>query len=193
MTLLISEPLALCSLTVSELNGLFDELGIASDLDAQKAVHRILYMLGEGLDHDKLNDMLRNGTIALKLQANFQIFGAPVDLSRWVGVGFGFDEPITENVAVNKTIFNGCTMHIVLALLEWIAGHPLAPRVDGVPVSLAHGPSQDWFIHATASPSHTPPASPKCVLTPTPQPAPLHCICLLLSCFLRAFASFSYA
>ena len=85
--MLISEPLALCSLILSELNGLFDELGIASDLDAQKAVHRILYMLGEGLDHDKLNDMLRNGTIALKLQANFQIFGAPVDLSRWVQVG----------------------------------------------------------------------------------------------------------
>ena len=82
MTLLISEPLALCSLTVSELNGLFDELGIASDLDAQKAVHRILYMLGEGLDHDKRNDMLRNGTIALKLQANFQIFGAPMAPSR---------------------------------------------------------------------------------------------------------------
>ena len=64
-------------------------------------------------------------------------------------------------------------MHVVLALLEWIAGHPLAPRVDGVPVSLAHGPSQDRFIHAAASLSHTPPASPKCVLTP-PQSTPLH-------------------
>ena len=82
MTLLISVPLALCSLTLSELNGLFDELGIASDLDAQKAVHRILYMLGEGLDHDKLNDMLRNGTLALKFQANFGSALPPVQQAR---------------------------------------------------------------------------------------------------------------
>ena len=169
------------SLTLSELNGLFDELGIASDLDAQKAVHRILYMLGEGLDHDKLNDMLRDGTIALKLQANFQIFNAPVDLNRWIRVGFNFCEPITEDVAVNNSIFNGCTMEVLLALLEWIAGHPLAPRVDGVPVSLALGPFPDWFINPTASLSHTPPASPKCVLTPL-QSTSLHCICLLSSC-----------
>lgn len=179
--MLISELLALCSLTLSELNGLFDELGIALDLDAQKAVHRILYMLGEGLDHDELNDMLRDGTIALKLQANFQIFNAPVDLNRWFRVGFNFCEPITEDVAVNNSIFNGCTMEVLLALLEWIAGHPLAPRVDGVPVSLALGPFPDWFINPTASLSHTPPASPKCVLTP-PQSTPLHCICLLSSC-----------
>ena len=62
--------------------------------------------MGEGLDRDKLNAMLRDGTIALKLQENFQIFGAPVDLARWTQVGFDFREPITADVAVNKSIFN---------------------------------------------------------------------------------------
>ena len=176
--MLSSELLALCSLTHSEINGLYDELGIASDLDAQKVVHRILYMLGEGLDRDKLNALLHDGTLALKLQENFHIFAAPVVLARWTQLGFDFSEPITPDVAVNNSIFCGCTMQVVLKLLEWIAGQPLAPRVDGVPVSLAHGSSPDWFIHATASLSHTPPASPKCVLTPL-QSTPLHCICIL--------------
>ena len=63
-------------------------------------------MMGEGLDRDKLNAMLRDGTIALKLQENFKIFGAPVDLARWTQVGFDFREPITADVAVNKSIFN---------------------------------------------------------------------------------------
>jgi hypothetical protein len=138
-------------------------------------------MLGEGLDRDKLNALLHDGTLALKLQENFHIFAAPVVLARWTQLGFDFSEPITPDVAVNNSIFCGCTMQVVLKLLEWIAGQPLAPRVDGVPVSLAHGSSPDWFIHATASLSHTPPASPKCVLTP-PQSTPLHCICLLSSC-----------
>ena len=95
-------------------------------------MHRILYVMGEGLDRDKLNAMLRDGTIALKLQENFQIFGAPVDLGRWTRVGFDFREPITADVAVNKSIFNGCTMHLVLALLEWIAGHPRTRRTCSV-------------------------------------------------------------
>ena len=53
-----------------------------SHVDAQKAVPRILYMLGEGLDRDKLNALLHDGTLALKLQANCGTFGAEMDLMR---------------------------------------------------------------------------------------------------------------
>ena len=185
----------LCSLTLSELNGLFDELGIASDLDAQKVVHRILYMMGEGLDRDKLNAMLRDGTIALKLQANFHIFGAPVDLGRWTRVGFDFREPITEDVAVNKSIFNGCTMHLVLA--SWSGS--LATRWHRVSTAcrcpwLTGLRRTGSYTQRRLYPTRHPPHRSACLLHRSLlHSTPLHSICLLLSCFLRTFASFSCA
>jgi hypothetical protein len=72
-TWLISQPLALCSLTLPQLKGLL-RLGIVLHVDAQNAVPLILYMLGEGLDRDKLSTLLHDGTLALKLQANCGTF-----------------------------------------------------------------------------------------------------------------------
>ena len=148
-------------------------------------MHRILYMLGEGLDRDKLNALLHDGTLALKLQENFHIFAAPVVLARWTQLGFDFSEPITADVAVNNSIFCGCTMQVVLKLLEWIAGQPLAPRVvpgSRVFAGLVHTRDGVSIPHATR-------LTEVRAYSTAVYSTPLH----LHSFFLRAFASFSCA
>ncbi len=88
-----------------------------SHVDAQKAVPRILYMLGEGLDRDKLNALLHDGTLALKkLQANCGTFGAAMDLMRWSQVEIVFRGQTTPDVAVNNLFFSRRTTEVVMRL-----------------------------------------------------------------------------
>ena len=87
-----------------------------SHVDAQKAVPRILYMLGEGLDRDKLNALLHDGTLALKLQANCGTFGAEMDLMRWSQVEIVFRGQTTPDVAVNDLLFSRRTTEVVMRL-----------------------------------------------------------------------------
>ncbi len=87
-----------------------------SHVDAQKAVPRILYMLGEGLDRDKLNALLQDGTLALKLQTNCGTFGAEMDLMRWSQVEIVFRGQTTPDVAVNDLFFSRRTTEVVMRL-----------------------------------------------------------------------------
>ena len=87
-----------------------------SHVDAQKAVHRILYMLGEGVDRDKLNALLHDGTLELKLQANCGTFGAEMDLMRWSQVEIVFRGQTTPDVAVNDLFFSRRTTEVVMRL-----------------------------------------------------------------------------
>ena len=87
-----------------------------SHVDAQKAVPRILYMLGEGLDRDKLNAFLHDGTLALKLQANCGTFEAEMDLMRWSQVEIVFRGQTTPDVAVNDLFFSRRTTEVVMRL-----------------------------------------------------------------------------
>ena len=79
-------------------------------------MHRILYMLGEGVDRDKLNALLHDGTLELKLQANCGPFGAEMDLMRWSQAEIVFRGPTTLDVAVNDVFFSRRTMEVVMRL-----------------------------------------------------------------------------
>ena len=78
-------------------------------------MHRILYMLGEGVDRDKLNALLHDGTLELKLQANCVTF-AEMGLMRWSQVEIVFRGPTTLDVAVNDVFFSRRTMEVVMRL-----------------------------------------------------------------------------
>ena len=76
-------------------------------------MHRILYMLA---DRDKLNALLHDGTLELKLQANCGPFGAEMDLMRWSQAEIVFRGPTTLDVAVNDVFFSRRTMEVVMRL-----------------------------------------------------------------------------
>jgi hypothetical protein len=73
-------------------------------------------MLGEGLDRDKLNALLRDGTVALKLRASCGTFGAEMDFMRWSQVKIVFRGPTTPDVAVNDVFFGRRTTEVVMRL-----------------------------------------------------------------------------
>jgi hypothetical protein len=73
-------------------------------------------MLGEGLDRDKLNALLHDGTLALQLQANCGTFGAEMDLMRWSQVEIVFRGQTTPDVAVNDLFFSRRTTEVVMRL-----------------------------------------------------------------------------
>jgi hypothetical protein len=161
-----------------------------SHVDAQKAVPRILYMLGEGLDRDKLNALLHDGTLALKLQANCGTFGAEMDLMRCLRLKSSpagrlrRTSQSTTYSSVGAPRKSSCD-----SSLEWIAGTACRRHSDvsgsRTFAGLAHPGDGLSIPHATAS--------PKCVLTP--QSPPLHstATAFFVLRFVCAFACFSCA
>jgi hypothetical protein len=107
------------------------------------------FVLGKGLDRDKLNTCCMTAqwhscsrpTSACSTRRRTRSAGSSLE--------FVFAEPIQPVVAVNNSVLSGRSMNAVLLIPECIVGQPLAPRVDGLPVSLAFGPSPDWFMQAT--------------------------------------------